>query len=353
MTQLGYLVLLWGILQISCTKSPTENEENNIPSEDPGVFLYNYGWDANHASLIWSKNTNELFIASAKGIEAIDLMTLSVRTIDGTDRVLNSYSQGFRNSWDLSHDGNTLYYLLTGSKHHGPLYRISIDGNNRQLLDGSECSELCLSLDDSHLAYYVYHDPGEGVADSLYTLKIDSKERNFLCIGHPITFTPDSRSILFYYWTHPDTTPSQSSFISYSITSIENGNTYPISIDTPYYFTVPKFFCDNSGIYVLYEPEMLKRSVRNITTNETIYTWTENCYAYTPSYTFSTLGTKIAYFSSAWGTYNLNLVDLNSKKESCIAYAQQESGWYSITFSTDDSKIAYAFGENIYMRDIP
>ena len=349
MKQLCYLVLFCGILQSSCTKSPTENEENNIPSEDTGLFLHYYGWGARHASLTWSKNTDELFIAGEKGIQAIDLSTLSVRTIKGTDWVNNS----FGDSWDLSHDGNTLYYLLTGSDGHGPLYRISIDGHNRQLLDDNECSELCLSLDDSYLAYYVYHPGIEGMADSLYTFKIASNEKIFLGIGCPLTFTPDSKSLLYYYWTHPDTTPSQSSFVSYSITSIENADTYPISIDTPYYAAVPKCFCDNSGIYVLYWPEILRCSVRNITTNETIYTWTENCYAYGPSYTFSTLGTKIAYYSSAWGEYALNLVDLSSKKESCIAYSQQKCGAHSIAFSPDDSKIAFAFGECIYMKEIP
>jgi len=347
MKKLFCFIFCLGVLQLSCS------DDNPItpppPDEDTGTLLINCGLNAHWVTLFWSKNSNELFAAGTKGIQAIDLSTRSTRTIEGNNGVNNT----LRNSMALSNDGNKFYYMLTGPGSYGPLYSISIHGQDRQLLVGSDCSDLCLSLDDLHLAYRAYHPPSEELADSLYIYKIDSREKKFLCIGRPITFSPDSRSLLYYYWTHPDTTPSQSSFISYSITSIENGETYPISIDTPYYHKVPKFFCDNSGIYVLYNPEMLQCSVRNITTNETVFTWTQNVYTYSPSYTFSTLGKKIAFWTSAWGEYELCLIDLSSKKESCIAYSKQKCGSHSIAFSPDDSKIAYVFGEGIYMKDIP
>jgi len=345
---LAAICTFWIISPMSCSKSPTE-EEDDIPTRDYGEFLHYYGMNSHWLSLIWSRNTNELFFAGNKGIQAVDLSALTVRTIEGADGVSNSFS----NSWDLSHDGSTLYYLLTGASSHGPLYRISIDGQNRQLLDQRECCELCSSIDDAQVAYYVYHPSSDGAADSIFTFDLDNHKRTFLCIGCPLTFSADSKSLLYYCWTHPDSTRSQNSYVSFYFKSIATGECCPVTIGTPYGQVVPKLFCDHSGIYaLLYSPKLFQYCVRNITTNEILYSWKTNVYGYGPSYTFSSLGTKIAYWSVFFDDNALNLVDLVDKKESRIAYSQERCAEHSIAFSPDDLKIAYAFGESIYMKEI-
>jgi len=110
---------------------------------------------------------------------------------------------------------------------------------------------------------------------------------------------------------------------------------------------------------ILYNPEYGQCSMRNITTNETIFTWKQNVYTYLPSYTFSTQGKKIAFWISAdpikpgLVAYGLHVIDLNLKSDTRIAYSQEKARSHSIAFSPDDSRIAYAFGDCIYMSDIP
>ncbi|MFX0200801.1 MAG: hypothetical protein ACFFCW_32170 [Candidatus Hodarchaeota archaeon] len=280
------------------------------------------------------------------------MSTRSTRTIEGNDGVNNTLG----NSMALSNDGNTFYYMLTGSSSYGPLYSISINGQERQLLVESDCSDLCLSPDDLHLAYRAYHPPSEELADSLYIYKIDSKEKKFLCIGRPKSFSPDSKRLLYYYSTYPDT--SQYAIINYCIISIENGETEPVSFGTEV-FSLHGFFWDESGLYILYNPEYGQCSVRNISTNETIFTWGENVYVYRPSYIFSTQGKKIAFWISAdpikqgLVAYGLHVIDLNLKSDTRVAYSKEKASSHSIIFSPDDSRIAYAFGDNIYLSDIP
>jgi hypothetical protein len=143
MRTLYRLVLVLGVLQLSCSKS-TDNVEDPPPTEDLGEPLHNYGMWAHGVSLTWSKNTDELFTAGPKGIEAIDLQHKTVRTIEKTDGIDTPQA-----SWMiLSNDGNTIFYMLLGPSSHGPLYSISIDGQDRQLLDSSECTGLRQTPDD-------------------------------------------------------------------------------------------------------------------------------------------------------------------------------------------------------------
>jgi WD40-like Beta Propeller Repeat len=350
MKTLCCLVLILGTLLLTCSKSTDGVSVDNIPDEDLGTFLQDYGMNAHWVNLIWSKNTNELFTAGQQGIQAIDLSNLTVRTIYTTDGIGTPQAS----SMVLSNDGNTIYYMLTGPGSHGPLYSISINGQNRQLLDSRECTDLCLSSDDSHLAYWVYYYPTEGAVDSLFIYDIVSGDKKFICIGRPIKFSPNSQSLLYSYETHSNT--SQYTLADYSIISIENGEVMPVSFGVEYFYLYDIYW-DESGIYIHYSPEAFQCVVRNITTNETIYSWGHNVWTYSPSYTFSPRGQKIAFWlildpiKLGLVAFSIHVIDFNSESDTRIAYSKKECETFA--FSPDELKMAYVFGQSIYMKDIP
>jgi hypothetical protein len=347
---LCYLVLVLGMLLLSCSDSTEPENGDSGPTEDLGELIAGCGMNPHWLSLTWSTSTDELLTVGYHGINAIDLQSLDVRTILQTDGVDTPQAT----KMVLSNDGNTIYYTLAGPGSHGPLYSISLNGQNCQLLDSRECASMCISPDDARVAYCTDDPTVSGTDDSLYVYDVAAGERDFLCIGRPSMFSQDGASLLYFRWTHADT--GQMVTRDYYTIDLESGICEMVSFGVEM-FRFLDLHWDESGMYVLCEDQSFDICVHNVTAADTVFCWQVGL-AYRPSFSFSPEGNKIGYWVSICGwfgppcTYYMYVVDLNSQTETCIAFAKDRK-LETFAFSPDETRIAYVFGQGIYVDDLP
>jgi hypothetical protein len=343
------LVLFIGILSVSCSESPTDDDVDPGPHEDLGEFLHHYGLNSHWVTLTWSRNTDDLFTAGKKGIQAINLHTKRPRTIYRTDGIETPQASRMI----LSNDGNTIYYMLAGPSSHGSLHSMSIDGFDQQVLDPRECSGVRLAPDDAFLAYYIEDPRAEPFVDSLFIYDTDRNVSSFYTFGRPTIFSPDSEELLYYGWAPTDS--ERVAELEYHMLRIDDGSAEPVSFGADmFYFLDIRW--DEHGLCILYTDDKAKTHVRNVTTGDSILCWTTGHLVYAPSFSFSRSGSKIGYWRvvgwMAPPSFYLHVVDLTSGADTCVAYSdERECETYS--FSWDETRIAYVFGQDIYLDELP
>lgn len=178
-----FAILCIALTYSSCVKWPTEHSAETDLSEDRGTLVTS-SIPTSWLTLIWSKNSDEIITASSSGILAVNVSNHTIRSIETADCV--NYIQ-------LSEDGNRIYYLLGEGISGGsePLYRISLDGKDHQLL-----------LQDLWTAPFSL-SPDSLIANSgssgnpIYIYDEHSKSNDFLVDGYPITFSPDGKQLLY------------------------------------------------------------------------------------------------------------------------------------------------------------
>lgn len=312
-------------------------------SSNYGSVLYNSPYDEVY-KIVWSEQTNQI-VALGNSITVIDIDTK-------ISRQLNVYNIMYIS--DLTWvNGQTLYYLDYNSNFSSVnissgLQQLSMADSIVQYYDG-------LPFSSRYLAFNKLDKYDPANEPYLYFLDLETRNEVLITSGSPITFSPDSKNLLF---SRRDPYTYARLFYSYSL------DTKAISllpIQEPYVYSGPIKWT-SSGILFFYVGNYGDSEVFNATTNKKIGTW-KNLLA--PSHnTISPSGTKIitcrekcATGSSLSYCYSFTkqyfqVVDLTNATEKETVYGQN---LYSplFAFSPDEKSIAFSTANSIYLIQSP
>ena len=346
-----YLLICLAFVQLSCSKDkPNEPPGVRTLPQDRGTKIITFvsGYKPHTYDLIWSKNTNELIWADGKVLKALDLQSYSTRVIDDSAYMsVPTWSHKVK----LSDDGSELYYVQATAKDRS-LFCVSLSGENRQLLL-NKVSQFCLSPTNRHIAY-------KTDGDSLLIYCMDDSSKIFVSTGDPKTFSSDGTKLLY---------KSGSGCFIFTLES-QISELLPLEID----HYIHSYYWGENGIYIIYLEEAAwhegKGIIRNISTNDTLFTWDPWVSDYLPyfpdRFTWNSEGNKVAcwrverleggFWPGEPGYYqhNLQLIDIGLKSNTRIANGHcEEDDSGAIAISPDNTKIAYILDWAMYMRDLP
>jgi hypothetical protein len=375
------LAVVSGLLALSCEKDAPLGPDQQGPRlpQDRGVALTTadeVSWDSH---LIWSRDGREIFYqqsalwtvegqARPATIKAVDVSNKTTRTVDARYHAHYGLT--------LSADGTRLYFAARGDSSDVDLgfglYSVSVDGEDPVLLARPAPPRVPLSPDNIHVAYS---------GDSLFVHNVDDDQRLFLATSaEPQAFSPDGRRLLFTDWD-PNWVPGGPSEYTDLIFDLDTGEKEPVSLGPTRsgrrLLTVIQLKAvrwDVSGIRVLYRRGPSEFFIYDVSRGaETrlafelregesgigfvgfVEAWSED-------------GSKLAFWSSVclqssgslFGAcskveHHLHVTDADGRGDTIVAVAYVGGNVWNgrAAFAPDGKRIAYIFGDRIYMQEIP
>lgn len=340
-----FLIIGLALLCGAC-KSPTEPDL----SQDLGVVLTEP--IMRETNIVWSPDSREIFYVSAspEQLRAVDVQSKSVRTIEANNHKYLPFG--------ISYDGKYFYYSSDG------LYSLAFNGQNIERLVNNisiqsgypDLPIMALSPDNLHLAYMTARNRG----DSLFLYNTASRLRKYFTRGRPVCFSPDGSQLLLRRGYAPSDT--------LCILSLGDGNIQAIATKlASMEVWIRQIRWTTDGIHLL-RYEIGSYVVQSIPSNTNSSLIINDSYRVLGSIAWSATGNKFALWShecikgQSWSScdvvgYRLHSTSLDASQRGLIAHGHVPGGVDGagdvLAFSPDNKKIAYVFGQQIYVNDIP